>query len=221
MPGFLKILAEVLFPSKCVFCRKLLKSGEVDFCESCGKTLPFTGLQPIKVSGLEETFAPLYYRDAVCDSVRRFKFRNLSGYATCFGKLMAETVREKLSGRYDLISWVPVSDIRKAERGYDQSMLLAMAMANELGDVPVETLKKTIDVPAQSGIDNYAKRRANVLGVYETVDSDLISGRRILLVDDVLTSGSTLSECATELKAEGASEVVGITLAWAATQQKQ
>jgi len=215
MPGLFTLLADVLFPKKCVFCRSFLKKDEKDICASCRGSLPYTGLRSVETTSLSDMIAPLYYRGAVRDAVKRLKFRNLPGYATCFGAMLAEAVREKYARRYDLISWVPVSKKRRAKRGYDQAMLLAMAMAIELGDVAVETLVKTVDVPAQSGITDAAQRRANVLGVYQPSDRELVAGKRVLLVDDVLTTGATMSECASVLKAAGAREVIGITLAWA------
>lgn len=126
---------------------------------------------------------------------------------------MAKTVREQLKGKYDLITWVPLSERREKKRGYDQAMLLAMALAVELDDVAIETLRKTQDIPAQSGIDNKEKRQANVIGVYEVVDAELITGQKVLIIDDIITTGSTLSECARILRMAGADSVVCATIA--------
>ena len=71
------------------------------------------------------------------------------------------------------------------------------------------------DNPAQSGIDDPAERRANVLGAYEPVDPDRIAGKRFLLIDDIITTGATLTECVRVLKAAGAADVVCLTLAMA------
>jgi predicted amidophosphoribosyltransferase len=84
-----------------------------------------------------------------------------------------------LSGRYDLITWVPLSAKREKIRGYDQAMLLAYAVALELDDVAVETLRKHKDVQAQSSLEGKEKRRANVSGVYEVMEKELIAGKRI------------------------------------------
>ena len=86
--------------------------------------------------------------------------------------------------------------------------LLASAAALELGEVAVETLRKGRNTEAQSGLDGDAARRANVLGVYEAVDPERISGHRILLVDDICTTGATLAECARVLREAGAADVV-------------
>ena len=147
------------------------------------------------------------------DSIRRYKFKGRRGYHKAYGKLVAQCVHDHLAGRYDLISWVPLSDKRKKERGYDQAFLLAGAAALELDDVAVETLRKGRHTDAQSGLDDDAARRANVLGAYTVVDPELVAGKRVLLIDDVITTGSTMAECARALRTAGAKEVLCATLA--------
>ena len=80
---------------------------------------------------------------------------------------------------------------------------------------PQETLRKTGDNPPQSGIDDLAARRANVLDMYEPVSPENIAGKRFLLIDDIVTTGATLAECVRVLKAAGAADVVCLTLAMA------
>lgn len=77
----------------------------------------------------------------------------------------------------------------------------------------VETLRKGRNTQAQSGLDDDAARRANVLGAYTIVDPELVEGKRVLLIDDVITTGSTISECARVLRSAGAADVVCATLA--------
>ena len=77
---------------------------------------------------------------------------------------------------------------------------------------PLETLEKTVDNPPQSGIDDHAERRANVLGVYRPINTEDFKGKRLLLIDDVCTTGSTIGECARVLKDAGAADVVCLTL---------
>ena len=215
MSRALSVLLDLLFPPKCVFCGKLLRSGEREVCAACGRDLPWltgaAGEQRCEFVSL--AVSPLRYEGAVRESIHRCKFSGRQGYAGAYGKLVAGCVREHLSGRWNLITWVPLSPGRRKERGYDQAFLLASAAALELGDVAVETLRKSRNNPAQSGIRDEAARRANVLGAYEIVDPELIRGRRVLLLDDVITTGSTVSECARVLRTFGAEDVVCATLA--------
>ena len=207
--GIFSGILDLLFPPKCTFCRKLLRNGETGMCGKCQLTLPYTehgGEQ----SGdfYEKCISPLYYEDEVREAILRFKFHEMTAYAGLFGKLIAECVRENIPYDYDLISWVPLSAKRLKKRGYDQAGLLAMAAALELGDLAVETLVKHTDVPAQSGIGGAEKRRANISGCYRVADAELIESKRILLIDDIVTTGSTLSECARVLLSAGAEEVI-------------
>ena len=215
MSGPLGVLLDLLFPPKCVFCGKVLDSGEDGLCARCQRDLPWLTDGEAELTG--EFFslcaAPLRYQDKVRDSIRRYKFNGRRGYHKLYGKLVAQCVHDHLAGRYDLITWVPLSRQRKKERGYDQAFLLASAAALELGEVAVETLRKERHTAAQSGLTEAAQRRANVLGAYTPVDPELVAGKRVLLIDDVVTTGSTLSECARTLRTMGAKDVVCAALA--------
>ena len=215
MSGPLGFVLDLLFPPKCVFCGKVLDSGESGFCRRCQRELPWLTDGEAELTG--EFFslcaAPLRYQAKVRDSIHRYKFKGRRGYHKVYGKLVAQCVHDHLDGRYDLITWVPLSRARRRERGYDQAFLLANAAALALGGVAVETLRKERHTRAQSSLEDESARRANVLGAYEIVDPELIEGRRVLLVDDVITTGATISECARILRTFGAADVVCATLA--------
>lgn len=207
-------LLDLLFPPKCAFCRRLVKSDKNLLCPACRANLPYTedgGAQHGDFFRL--CISALYYEDTVRQALLRYKFQGSSGYAGTFGRLLADCIRANLRGQYDLISWVPLSRERLRERGYDQAMLLAQAAALELQDVAVSTLDKVRNAEKQSGVGSAEKRRANISGAYRVADAELIQGRRILLIDDIVTTGATLSECARTLLEGGASEVVCATVA--------
>lgn len=203
---------DFLFPPKCVFCHRVLKVGERGCCGKCRQSLLGT-CPPRAGVHFTQCYAPLAYEGSVREAMIRFKFHDRPGFATEFGRILAECVRENLAGRYDLITWVPVSSQRLRKRGYDQAMLLAMAVALELDDVAVEILRKCRDTPAQSSLDGVQERRDNVVGAYEIVDPELIAGKRILLIDDIITTGSTLEEASRTLKYAGAQEVLAAAVA--------
>ena len=150
MSGPVGVLLDLLFPPKCVFCGRLLTSGERDFCARCQRELPWLEGPEAEQTGEFFTLcaSPLAYRDQVRDSIRRYKFKGRQGYHKAYGRLVAQCVHDHLDGRWDLITWVPLSDQRRRERGYDQAFLLASAAALELGDVAVETLRKSRNNPA-------------------------------------------------------------------------
>lgn len=207
-------LLDLLFPPKCAFCRRLVKSNNNLLCPACRANLPYTEDGDAQHGDFFRLcISALYYEDTVRQALLRYKFQGSSGYAGTFGRLLADCIRANLRGQYDLISWVPLSRERLRERGYDQAMLLAQAAALELQDVAVSTLDKVRNAEKQSGVGSAEKRRANISGAYRVADAELIQGRRILLIDDIVTTGATLSECARTLLEGGASQVVCATVA--------
>lgn len=208
-------LLDLLFPPRCAFCGGLLRERDGGLCPQCQPTLPWTGTKdpPKRCAGLSQCLSPLWYQDLVRRSFRRYKFSGRTVCAKTYGRLMAQCVRGRLEGEFDLLTWVPLSKKRLRRRGYDQSLLLAQAVAEELGADVVSTLRKVRDTPAQSSLEDEDRRCANVKDVYEVPRPELVCGRRILLVDDIVTTGSTLSECARVLLAAGAADVSAVTLA--------
>ena len=212
--SFMSSLMDLLFPPKCVFCGKVLGGADDAWCSKCVESLPFT-LAGGKQDGVNYDccVSPLYYKGDVRKSILRFKFRGASAYADVYGRILADCIRENPDIEYDVISWVPLSSKRERSRGYDQAMLLALATALNLDDVAVETLSKPHDVRAQSELYGREERSANISGAYKAADPELIEGKCVLLIDDIVTTGSTLSECASVLLAAGAVRVYCATLA--------
>lgn len=209
-------LWDLLFPAKCPFCHRLLREEEKLLCARCQRELPWcpgpAGEQ--KVEFLDGCVSALWYRDGVRDGVHRFKFSGRSGYAGCFGLLMAQSVQDAWGDvRFDGVTWAPLSKQRLRRRGYDQAGLLAREAAARLELPVVSTLQKVRHTAAQSGLDEDGSRRANVLGAYESLPGADVAGKVLLLCDDVVTTGATLSECARILRTAGAERVFAVTLA--------
>ncbi|MEG0780330.1 MAG: ComF family protein [Oscillospiraceae bacterium] len=204
-------LLDWLFPPKCPFCRRLLSGGQPCPCES---SLPHTGENALREGeDFGRCAAPLWYEGGARDSLLRFKFQGERGYAAGYGDLLASCAADCFSGDFDCVSWVPVSDKRRRERGYDQAELLAIETAKRWDTKPVALLRKIGDNPAQSGLPDAAARRKNVRGMYAPLPDAALPGRRVLLIDDILTTGSTLGECVRVLRAAGAASVCCLTLA--------
>lgn len=206
-------LIALLFPAKCVLCKRLLSKDETHFCRQCRTECDEFTKSKRKFPFVAQWTGIWYYSGNVKNSICRFKFSNARSYATAYAQRLALRLQQEDMPAFDLLSWVPVSPQRKRARGYDQGELLAQALARELGCCCEQTLCKIRNTPPQSGITVAAKRRANVQGAYRVMDPALIRGKRILLLDDVLTTGSTLSECAKTLMIGGAKEVTFATVA--------
>ena len=201
------ILAHLLFPPKCVLCRRVLDRAETDLCHTCRAEAPAGPVSKHPLSFLDSRVAIWYYEGYPRQSILRYKFQGMRHYASAYGRLLAMKIQETYPEGFDLLTWVPVSPIRRFTRGYDQVELLAKAVGRELGMKPVRTLRKIRHNRAQSGISDAAQRQANVQGAYRMQTGIHLAGKRILLLDDVITTGATAGECAGVLVRAGAKEV--------------
>lgn len=209
----------LLFPPKCVLCGRLLSDQQTDLCRECRCETPEFSDTNIKLPYLAGWTALWYYEGSVRGSLLRFKFHNRRSYAEVYGRLLAMKLLHKYPD-FDILTWVPISRLRKWRRGYDQVALIADSVGAQLGITPVATLKKLRNNPPQSGLTDAAHRRANVLGVYRAIETLQLSGKRILLLDDIMTTGATAGECARILLTAGAKEVFCATVAAASHQRK-
>lgn len=209
-----ELIAKLLFPPKCHFCRRILADNETDLCRSCRTTAPVFHRSKRNIQLLAHWTAVWYYMGDVRNSIRRFKFYNARHYADFFGRALAAKLQDDpVAGSFDVLTWVPVSRLRRMIRGYDQSELLAQALGRELGITPVPGLVKLRHTKPQSGIYSGAARRANVFNAYTGINPAQFSGKRVLLVDDVITTGATAAECAKMLLVSGATHISLITVA--------
>ena len=200
-------LMNLLFPPKCILCGNLLGKQEQDLCRACRTDSPEYPIRKERLQFLDSFTAVWYYEGSVRRSLLHYKFYGKRSYAPGYGRLLAMKLLQAHPEGFDSLTWVPVSRLRKLRRGYDQVELIADAVGRELGMDPVPLLKKVRHNRPQSGISEAAKRRANVLGVYREMNREAIAGKRILLLDDILTTGATAGECARVLLTCGAKEV--------------
>lgn len=207
-------LLNLIYPPRCAFCRRLLSGQEKGVCRFCRPKLPYVPAdgQVQHFRNVDKCLSPLYYHGSVKDSLHRYKFGGATAYADIYSEFIVKCIDENQIS-CDSITWVPLSRRRLRKRGYDQAELLAKLIAKHLGQRPARLLKKLRDTPPQSRTGSAEKRRANIAGAYACLRPALVQGKRILLVDDIVTTGATLSEAAKVLKKAGAKEVICVTLA--------
>lgn len=206
-------LLDLLFPPKCPFCGRVLEHSGI--CPRCEKALPWIedGQGLWECDGGVVCAAPLWYQELAREGILRFKFQGMAAAAEPLGELVARCAAERFSGEFDTVTWVPVSKKRLRQRGYDQARLLAEAACRLWDTKPVKLLEKVRDNPAQSGIGDAAARRENARDVYAPAPGGEAAGKRVLLVDDICTTGATLAACAQALTAGGAARVMCVTAA--------
>ena len=210
--NILKRILTFFYPPRCILCGRVGRVNEDSLCPSCAKKpaehfCRFFALHAGRHDYTLECRAPMRYREPFRTTLWRFKFRDETSLAAPLAKRMVAAV--DASRLYDCIVPVPISRERLRERGYNQSALLAKALAEQTGIPYRELLEKTRHNRTQHRLS--AKERAeNVRGAYK---AEAAQGQRILLVDDIVTTGATARECAKTLYRAGAEDVACVCCA--------
>lgn len=212
--SFKEKILDFFFPPRCIFCGKVMSQTGSGVCEICAKNLPFVEEGKIlRKIGKYTCAVTFYYEGVVQQGILAMKFRSRLHRAAHFAPFLARTVAEHLGGEFDAVTFVPVHFLRRWRRGFDQSKLLAKAAAALWDTKILPTLYKKRNNPPQSTVKGHEARRKNVQNAYTAIHPDSFRGTRLLLIDDVVTSGQTLIACADELLAAGAASVVCAALA--------
>lgn len=214
-------LLQFLFPSKCILCKKLLTKEETDLCRDCREHQPEYSGRKIKLSFLAQWTGLWYYKENVRLSILRYKFSGRRSYAAAYGRLLAMKLQKEGWDTPDVLTWVPISRQRRRKRGYDQVELFGKVLAEELGLELVPTLKKVRNTKPQSTMGSISHRKANILGAFAVTAPELVQGKCVLLLDDIVTTGATASEAARMLLTAGAKEVKLATLAVASHETQR
>lgn len=235
-------LLDILFPgaSFCCFCaRKMVGQRRAGVCPQCREQIDLLEdlFNPCRRCGffsqapvcpncrdwdeaLERVIAVVPYEGRYKELVQNLKYQERLDLAEPLASLMAEKSRKaKLHKTLELIVPVPLHPAREKERGYNQSLCLAQSIARKLG-LPLAdaVLIRQSYLKTQTGLSRL-ERAANISKAFRVIDRAKIRQKNILLVDDIITTGATLSACAAALKEGGARLVCGVT--WAAGSGKK
>ena len=216
--NFAGVLYTLIFPHRCALCDKII-SRNLLICPSCNKNLKFKfSKRKICIINNKEIncIAPFTYSDKVREAVIRFKFHSKVGNCKFLASAMIKGF-ENYKEKSDMIVPVPISLKRKMQRKYNQCELLAEEISKNIGVPCRNMLVKIIDNPAQHDIASVYKSE-NVKNAYKVNPDFKIQGKRILLIDDVCTTGHTLKECAKTLLESGAKSVICLVIALASSK---
>lgn len=206
----------------CPECLSQISFIESPICPCCG--LPFINYEGADhLCGECSTSSKQFFSVArsvgkfetsLLDVIHQFKYKGKIAAGETIGRLMAEFEDDSFSSKgYSLIMPVPLHRKRLKERGFNQSLILARVIAERHSiRLDFNTLKRTIHTMPQTSLGR-EQRGKNVKGAFEVTDGEGIKGEKVLLIDDVYTTGSTVNECARVLVKSGAAEVAVLTLA--------
>ncbi len=216
---------DILFPPRCVGCGRAgvwlcteclgqISLVKPPFCTRCGDAVVADGLcarcrtSPLQIECIRSV---VYFEGVLREAVHRLKYRGLTALAGPLGGLMAAYwMQHPMSA--DVVVPVPLHAARLRERGYNQAALLTREMARRVGLVVDErTLIRQRATAPQVGLDA-SQRKGNVRDAFRC-SSNSLTGKQVLLVDDVCTTGATLEACAVALYEGGARGVQALTLA--------
>ena len=219
--GLLEKFINVVYPPKCIFCQSLLGDDiALNICSECYEKLPFakeailTTAQEGKDGNCDGAISVFQYTGVVKDSLIRFKFYNKPSYYRTYARLIAYRLAKMTEiKQYDMVLSVPLHRQKEFSRGYNQAFLISRALCRELKLPECSgTLKRFRYTDTQSLLDK-ERRLQNVKGAFIVKAPENIKGKSILLVDDIMTTGSTLEECSKMLKQAGALIVTAVVVA--------
>ncbi len=221
-------ILSLFFPNRCRFCDNVIQALD-EICDDCMKSLPWINGEICSFCGslkadcgcngrhgqyYDGIVAPLYYTDTVRTCIHRYKFRDDKLLYKCLADLMSKACIERYGDiKFDYITYTPMIKKSQKKRGYNQSELLAGRIAENL-DIPFagSLLIKKYDTKFQRKCSGF-ERTGNIVGVFDVNDIYDVENKTILLIDDVKTSGCTLSECGKMLYLNGAQRVYCLTAA--------
>lgn len=202
-----------LYPKQCIICGKLYND---EICNKCYKTLEILAKsQKYENKSFDEHIYLFKYEGKIRKLIIDYKFNDKAYLSNFFAKIIIknEKICRKIKS-YDIIIPVPIHKKRKNERGYNQSELIAKKIVKNINELELVTdsLIKEKNTAAQSTLTKQ-QRKQNVKQVYKLENKEKIQNKKIILIDDIYTTGSTAEECSKILKQNGAKEILILTIA--------
>ena len=195
----------VFFPQRCACCNRVIVSSAL-FCPACEAELPKTGYDRAAIGGFLCS-AALPYTEPYSTALKRYKFNGKFAGMQGFATLMVKAALQRFDGKaFDVVTCVPMTRLAVYKRGYNQSEELARLCAKQM-QLPFEPILEKCKSTVPQHTLNRAERTKNLRGSFRIRKQTDVRDKRILLIDDVITTGSTLGECARILKKGGCREV--------------
>lgn len=204
----IEILLNIVYPKKCIFCQEIIPITYEDFiCKDCHMEVDYITFD-------QEPFLAVFeYNEKTKFAIHRLKYYGRIDYTKYFAKMMYSKFYKTKIKDYDLVTYVPMYFQKKKKRGYDQAEILAEEFC-KLSKINISknNLVRIKNTLPQSKV-TFEERKFNVEGAFYVKDSNEFKNKRIILIDDIYTTGNTISQCAKQLKNAGAESICFFTLA--------
>ncbi|NLM75323.1 MAG: ComF family protein [Clostridiaceae bacterium] len=217
-PGFAERLIRLLYPVKCMCCGVILREDTVlSLCEACYKMLPRCECgfyETFRLPYIDGLFSAFHYEQGIDKAIQEMKFKNQPGLAKTLAYILGEEyMKEPVFPPVDLIIPVPMHRSKKRQRGFNQAELLAERISGYL-NIPLDktSLVKVRNTKPQSSLARM-QRLNNLENAFEIKNIWNIKDKNILLVDDVITTGTTIDTCGKILYESGAAKIYAMVLA--------
>ena len=215
LKAFAKNFINLFYPLHCLGCGRHVEAlSEFNLCDQCICSIKPNAMPPFELeSSSVMAYSACLYEGALKEFIHSFKYKGKTTLTGIFAKLMIDYIKEnpEIAG-IDIITAVPLHKSRLRKREFNQSSLLADKIAVEFGIRVKDTLEKTGKTKYQNELPK-AERLINLKGAFKVCVNEDIKGKDVLLIDDVMTTGATLDECALTLISGGANRVICFTLA--------
>lgn len=222
-------LIDLIYPKRCYVCGSDSKESicstcvssfyfiDSPVCQKCGKptTIEVDECRECRDKSIHFSTArsTAFYEGNLREAIHKFKYDNGKSLGDVFAKLSYKILKEeKKFFNIDMVTYVPLGRKKELERGYNQSKLIAESISSLISKPCVSILVRVRETEDQNKLD-MEKRHTNVKNVFLVSKKINIKRKRILLIDDVYTTGATVNECSKMLKAAGAEEVRVLTIA--------
>ncbi len=221
-----KLASDIVFPPICVNCKISIPDQKRFLCQSCFDEIilnsafycPKCMARLPKTSRCHDTSyilaAASRFEPPIPSLIHTFKYKKIEGIGTILCAMLISYLKETgidLS-RY-VITFIPLHSSKLRARGFNQSQILASVVSDYFSVPCLDVIKRTKNNPPQAKTKNFSERIGNISGCFQVTNPKSISGKNVIIIDDVSTSGATLDEISTLLKKYGAERIIGLVVA--------
>ena len=211
-----KSIGNILFPERniCYFCKDYVEDEKKHICKSCINLIDFIHREiDFNSPYLQKIYYSVIYNRFIRENIHSFKFNGKNYLYKAFGDMLLQTIfKKELMKKIDMVAFVPIHRRKKAQRGYNQCELLARYVSTNIQKPLLRNnLIKVKNTKEQNKL-GLLERRTNIKGSFKAIFPKDFAAKKILLIDDIITTGSTMEELSKILIENGAEKVYGLAI---------